>query len=293
MIPGLLERDELIEQAYFFRTFRERLEANLAAQDVLLLLAEELLSTTRLPLAVQYLATEMKHSGSLGRGFARLPHYFTPFQSFVAVQAEDDKRKMTLSTALLVLEREAEYKAGGVSPAGLFMYMIETITRNRLGYEDGLTAMANEPAFNADWRLNASMVRKQIGMAEFAELVYLRSEWYVADRRRSDPEYVPPVPALFGEKEGKIAAASLGRDPLFLFAALQRQLGYPEVPKPKPRDDRETLVQQLQVKIREMDIRLRMLEAEARGTFDPLQFGKPEMFRDLPDDTDLPPVPTP
>ena len=39
------------------------------------------------------------------------------------------------------------------------------------------------------------------------------------------------MPPLFGEKEGKIAKASRGRDPLFLFAALQRQLGYPEVPR--------------------------------------------------------------
>ena len=36
------------------------------------------------------------------------------------------------------------------------------------------------------------------------------------------------MPPLFAEKEGKIAKANRGRDPL-LFAALQRQLGYPEV----------------------------------------------------------------
>ena len=43
------------------------------------------------------------------------------------------------------------------------------------------------------------------------------------------PEWEPPHEPLFGEKEGKIAKASRGRDPLYLFAALQRQLGYPEV----------------------------------------------------------------
>ena len=71
-------------------------------------------------------------------------------------------------------------------------------------------------------------------------MLYVRSEFYVADERRRNPEYTPKVPPLFGEKEGKIARANRGRDPLFLFAALQRQLGYPEVPRPKPRDDIES-----------------------------------------------------
>ena len=49
---------------------------------------EEILSITRLPMAIQFLATELKHSGLLGSGFARLSHYFTAFQTFVIAQAE-------------------------------------------------------------------------------------------------------------------------------------------------------------------------------------------------------------
>ena len=60
----------------------------------------------------------------------------------------------------------------------------------------------------------------------------------LTEQRRQNPDYQLPVPALFGEKEGKIAKANRGRDPLYLFAALQRQLGYPEVPRPRPRPDR-------------------------------------------------------
>ena len=70
---------------------------------------------------------------------------------------------------------------------------------------------------------------------------------------------------------------------MFLFAALQRQLGYPEVPKPRPRDDISTQLEMLKVKFREMDARLRIAESELRGTFDPMKFGKPEMFRDIKD----------
>ena len=61
----VLDREEYIEQAYFFRVFRERLATNMAAQEILERVAEEILSTTRLPMALQFLSTEMKHSGPL------------------------------------------------------------------------------------------------------------------------------------------------------------------------------------------------------------------------------------
>ncbi len=282
------DRDECIEQAYFFRTLRERVQSENAAQDVLASIAEEVLATTRLPMAVQFLASEMRHSGQLASGFAKLPHYFTPFQRFVVKQSDEDKRKFPFLTALQVLEREATYKAGTPTCAGLFVYQFEAITRNRLGYTDGLVAMSEEPFFPTDWQENANIVRRQVGIVEFAELVYLRSVQYVADRKRENPDYSPSLLPLFAEKEGKIAKASRGRDPLFLFAALQRQLGYPEVPKPSNKDEAGVKLEQLEKKLRDMDTRIRMLEAEARGTFDPTQFGKPDLFRDIKDEPDDP-----
>jgi hypothetical protein len=132
----LLEREEYIEQAYFFRVLRERLGENLATQEVLARIDQEILSTTRLPFAIQFLAAEVKHTGLLSSGFARLPHYFTPFQSFVVRQAEEEGQKFTMGTALLVLEREASYKAGGPTRPGLFVYQFEAISRNRLGYDE-------------------------------------------------------------------------------------------------------------------------------------------------------------
>ena len=59
----VLEREEYVEQAYLFRTVRERLADNQAAQDVFQRVGEELLSSTRLPYAVAFLAAELKHTG--------------------------------------------------------------------------------------------------------------------------------------------------------------------------------------------------------------------------------------
>ena len=50
-------------------------------QVVLASIHEEILAITRLPMAIQFLTTELKHSGVLASGFARLPHYFKPFQT--------------------------------------------------------------------------------------------------------------------------------------------------------------------------------------------------------------------
>lgn len=276
----ILDREEYVEQVYFFRAFRERVADNFAAQEILERLHEEILATTRLPYAIQFLATELKHSGVLGGGFARLSHYFTPFQAFVAHQAEEDKLRFTMPTALLVLEREAAYRAESPTPAGLFVYQFETLARNRLGYDDGLIAMAGDPVYDADWRVFLDQVRRRLGSVDFADFVYLRSEHYVADEKRFVADYVPPLPPLFGEKEGKIAKANRGRDPLYLFAALQRQLGYPEVPRPKRRDDLQATLDAIHVKMKELDARLRLLESEVRGQVDLQLFGKPELNDD-------------
>jgi hypothetical protein len=280
----VLDREEYIEQAYLFRVMRERLAENMAAQEVLERIHQEILSTTRLPYAIQFLATELKHSGLLSSGFARLPHYFTAFQTFIIRMTETEAQRFSTDTALLLLEREAQYRSGTVTPSGLFVYQFETLSRNRLGYDEGLRCMTSDPFYDETWRKYLEMVRSQVGVVDFAELVYLRSQLYVLDQRRRDPGYDPPLPPLFGEKEGKISKANLGRDPLYLFAALQRQLGYPEVPRPRPADDLGSKLVTLQARFKELEMRLKLLEAEVRGQVDLSQFGKPEILTDLPDD---------
>jgi hypothetical protein len=275
---GILDREEYIEQSYFFRVFRERLATNLAAQEVLERIHEEILSTTRLPLAIQFLATELKHSGLLSSGFDRLPHYFTPFQSFVIRRTEKEGLRFSVETALLILEREADYRANRPTCPGLFVFQFEVLSRNRLGYDEGLASMAVDPVYDLPWRDYLELVRRQVGTVDFADLIYLRSEFYLQEQRRRDTAYEPPVPALFCEKEGKIARANRGRDPLYLFAALQRQLGYPEVPRPRPRDDLAAKVETLQARLRDLETRLKLMESELRGQVDLGQFGKPEFL---------------
>src|SRR6201993_2703655 len=95
---AVLDREEYIEQAYLFRVMRERLAENVAAQQVLEQIDQEILSPTRLPYAIQFLATELKHSGLLSSGFARLPHYFPPFQAFVIRQTEEGAQRISIET---------------------------------------------------------------------------------------------------------------------------------------------------------------------------------------------------
>lgn len=275
----LLDREEYIEQAYFFRIFRERLATNTAAQEILERVHEEILSTTRLPLAIQFLATELKHSGSLASGLALLPHYFTPFQAFVVTQTERENLRFGLEGALLVLEREAIYRSEQPTRAGLFVYEFEVLCRNRLGYDEGLEAMARDPFFERVWAEYIEIVRRQVGVVDFAELIYLRSEYYIETQRRLDQGYDPAWPPLFGTKEGKIARANAGKDPLYLFAALQRQLGYPEVPRPRHRDDIESRIEVLQVRCRELEMRVKLLEAETKGQLDLTQFKLPDAIK--------------
>src|SRR5690242_10832130 len=102
----MLDREEYIEQAYFFRVLRERLAEKMPTQDVLSHISEEILATTRLPMAVQFLATEVKHTGLLSSGFRLLPHYFTPFQTFVIAKTEEERLRFSVEIGLSILERQ-------------------------------------------------------------------------------------------------------------------------------------------------------------------------------------------
>src|SRR5215213_3258421 len=99
MPAPLLDREEYIEQAYLFRVYRERLDENLSAQDILTSIGEEVLATSKLPLAIDFLKGEILLNGRISGGMARIPHYFTPFQTFVMSKAEDDKSRFDIRIA--------------------------------------------------------------------------------------------------------------------------------------------------------------------------------------------------
>src|SRR5208283_4440496 len=97
------------------------------------------------------------------------------------------------------------------------------------------------------------------GLIDLADMLYFRSEHY----RQNRGEVEKPV--LFGEKEGRIALANRQKDPLYLFAALARHLGYPTVPRARPEDSNRMLIPTLQRKIERLESRVKLLEEEIRG----------------------------
>lgn len=267
-LARMLDREEYVEQAYFFRALSERLQASEAAQELLARLKEELLSTTKLPMAIDFMASELRLHGVFGTAMAKLGHYFTAYQTFLVSEAENERGRFDLSLALQVLEQEARYRSGSPTPQGSFVYQFETISRNRLGYDRGLAAMANDPIYDDAWRIWILDLRRKIGIVDFADLVYVRSELYRMQQGNDDSGQ----PALFGEKEGRIALANRRKDPLLLFSALQRHLGYPSVTRPRLVEDTGSAVRNLGRRMDKLELRMKLIEEEARGGIDLSRF---------------------
>jgi hypothetical protein len=273
----LLDRAEYVEQAYFFRTYRERIDDNVPAQEVLTSLNVELLATTRLPLAVEFLAGEMQLHGRVGEGMAKLAHYFTAFQAFVIQRAEVEESKFDVRTALHLLQREAEYRTQSPQPQALFIFQFECLARHQLGYDRGLSAMAQDALYDDAWRDWINGLRRQLGMTDFADLIYRRSQQVVDEAQRLQPDepIEPSAAVLFGAQEGRIAKAHRGKDPLHMFAALQRHLGYPEVPRPIRKAVRATFEPHIEIRFQRLENKLALLEAESKEGIDLTQFYEP------------------
>lgn len=272
----MLEREEYIEQAYFFRMLGERLPESFPLQELLEQLRHELLATTKLPLAIDFMLAELRHCGMLSPAMRRLPHYFTAYQTYIVQAAEDERGRFDMRVAIEILHHEAKYRAGTPSPEGLFMYQFETLCRNRLRYDYGLDAMAGDPLYSAEWKEWITIVRRQVGIIDLADLIYVRSQEYLRRRARpGEPPAAPEKPVLFGEKEGKIAWANRNKDPIYLFAALQRHLGYPMAPRPARPDETRELVPQLQRRLDRLEQRIKLLEDESREGIDLTKFYAP------------------
>ena len=269
----LLDREEYIEQAYFFRVLGERIKQNMQTQDLLVSIREEILSTTKLPLAIDFLRSDLLLTGVFAPAMAKLSHYFTGFQTFVVAESERERGRFDFGIALEILEREARYRAEGATRQGSFLYQFECLCRNRLGYDKGLDAMCRDPIYTDEWREWMQTVRRQVGLVDVADLIYVRSEHYLRNRQRQGLDREgPEKPILFGEKEGKIALANRRRDPLLLFAALERHLNYPQVPRPKPADDSRLLLPMLVRRMERVETRLKLLEEEEKGGIDLTRF---------------------
>ncbi len=282
----MLDREEYVEQAYFFRVLNERMRQHMATQDLLVSLRDEVLSTTKLPMALDFMAAELKLAGGFASAMERLPHYFTPFQTFVIAEAESEKGRFDFRVALEILERDARYRSENATPQGVFLFQFESLCRNRLGYDRGLEAMSRDPMFDDNWREWILTVRRQVGLVDFADLIYVRSQHYVNQRQRRQLDLEgPEKPVLFGEKEGKIAFANRQKDPLWLFAALERHLNYPTVPRPQRADESKELLPGLLRRMDRAENRLKLLEEEQKGGIDLSRFYRPPS--DEPERLDL------
>ncbi|MDR1964706.1 MAG: hypothetical protein LBQ50_13095 [Planctomycetaceae bacterium] len=255
----MLPFEEYIEQAFFFEAFRTRLEDGISTQEFLTSIRNELLATTQLPLAIDFLLTDMKHTGVLSAAMQRIGHYFTPFQAFVIAESEREDGKFDFRIALEILAHEVKYRSENPPIQGLFFYQFETLCRNRLGYDRGLEVLMQDDLYNDDWKSWLGILRRQIGLVDLADMIFYRSEFY--KQKNNETEVV----VLFGEREGRIAFATRKRDPMYLFSALSRHLGYPSVPRPKRAVEEENLVPVLQRRIEHLENRLQLIEEELRG----------------------------
>ena len=127
------------------------------------------------------------------------------------------------------------------------------------------------------------MLRAQVGLVDLADLLFLTSKEY-ANRLTAEGESLDERgPFLFDEKVGRIAFGNRRREPLFLFAGMQRHLGYPQVPRPEPRDETNELIPQLARRVERLEFRLKLMEDERRGGVDLTKYyekAKKEIFPD-------------
>ena len=274
---------EAVEQGYLFELLRTRHAEQVPMQELLAQVRYELLTTTKLPMAVDYLLTELRHSGLMAPAMRQLKHYFTPFQAFLISMAEEETGRFLMLTALQILEGEAKYRATMVdgdvgktkaTAQGMFFYHFEAICRNRLPYDEGLTAASFDPIYDKSWAKWILSLRAELGLVDLADLILIASDEYAQRLEQAGRDPDEKGPYLFGIKEGRIAMGNRGKDPLYLFSAMQRHLGYPAVPKLEKRDDTNEIIPQMARRIERLESRIKLLEEEARGGVDITKFYK-------------------
>ena len=126
---SVLVREEYVEQEYLFKMLRERMNST-ATQELLRTLRHEILATTKLPMALEFMESSLKHTGSIAEAMETMNHYFTPFQTFIMREAEREDGKFDYLIALQILEKEAHCRVEGMVPQGMFLYQFEALSRN-------------------------------------------------------------------------------------------------------------------------------------------------------------------
>ena len=268
----ILESEEYVEQAYLFETLSKRMSGNEPIQELLGHVKEEILATTKLPLALDFMLTELNQVGSITSAMQRIPHYFTAFQTYLVQEAEREDGRFDILTAFTIMQKEAELRSRNPDSITIFFFQFETLCRHRLRYDYGMSAMALDPIYDKVWSDWIKRSRKKIESVGVADLVYGHSQSYVDEQKRRGEDDLPEC-VLFGAKEGKIALANRKKEPLFLFSSLQRQLGYPQVPKRAAREESVELLPRLIRQLERLEVRMKLVEEEQReGAFDLTKF---------------------
>ena len=136
---------------------------------------------------------------------------------------------------LEILERLAKYCAESATPAGVFLYQFETISRNRLRYDPGLAATCVDPIFDDAWREWLQMVRNQVGIVDLADLVYLRSAYHVQRREARGLGDDSPTPVvLLGEKRRENRVGEPSQGTIAAAVCLAEAPGVSSCPPPQP-----------------------------------------------------------
>ncbi|MEM1068510.1 MAG: hypothetical protein AAGI63_06425, partial [Planctomycetota bacterium] len=107
-----------------------------------------------------------------------------------------------------------------------------------------------------------------------ADLLFLASEEYKIRLHDAGQSLEGKGPFLYGRKEGRIALGNRRKEPLFLFGAMQRHLGYPTVPRPKPQDENKDVIPQLMRRMERLELRIKIMEDERRAGIDITKFYK-------------------
>ena len=263
-MSNLLPKEEYVEQAYLYRTMKDRVRSGEPVQELLGHLREEVLATTKLPMAIDYLLAELNHVGTMASAMERLSHYFTKYQTYLIAAAESEGGRFDMRLALAILELDATLRSESASVEAMFFFHFESLSRNRLEYDSGLTSIAADPIYNDQWTGWILKVRHQIGIVELADLVYTHSDHYIQREKKAGVTPTLPDFILFNEKVGRIALANRTKQPTYFFSALQRQMKYPAIPKPEPKDPTENLVPKLIRTVERLEARLKLLEDEQR-----------------------------
>jgi hypothetical protein len=261
--PNPLSREEYVEQAYMYKAMSERVQSE-PLQELLVQIREEVLATTKLPMAIDYLLAEIRHVGTMATAMTKMHHYFVPYQTFLVKQAVEDHGQFDMCTAFQLLHFDAKFRSENAESPAMFFFQFEALCRHRLDYDFGLTAMSADPLFDDEWSHWILKVRHQLGILEIADLVYVHSEHYLKKNDIRD-EKDRPKPLLFSEQEGRIALANRKKEPHYLFLALQRQMGYPKIPQKKQVDPLTEIVPKLQRTLERMEVRMKLLEEEQRS----------------------------